>query len=312
MKQYLEVLVGIPASGKSFYSKDKISKNPNWVRTNKDDIRRRMREARKLDIHARVNESQVIEIEDKEIIQALKHGKNVISDNTHLGGHHLDQRFPKLLEKFPDVELVVNKSFLEVPLEVCLERNSLRSEEDRVPDDVVRKMWNQGQEILRIKLDRKRSHEKWLTRFWENDNSKPSAFLCDLDGTLSILNNRSPYEDEKCEQDIPNVPVIEMITCLSVNNKIIFVSGRQDKSRTQTINWIETHTSFRVGYNCLLFMRKTGDTRKDSIVKEEIYRNEIEPYYFVVGVADDRFSVVDFWRSIGLFVFDCNQTREVF
>ena len=47
-------------------------------------------------------------------------------------------------------------------------------------------------------------------------------------------------------------------------------------------------------------MRKTGDNRKDSIIKEEIYRNLIEPNYNIEFVLDDRNQVVDMWRRIGL------------
>jgi hypothetical protein len=47
-------------------------------------------------------------------------------------------------------------------------------------------------------------------------------------------------------------------------------------------------------------MRKAGDDRKDSLVKEEIYNNNIAPKYNVFLVLDDRDQVVKFWRSKGL------------
>jgi hypothetical protein len=52
-----------------------------------------------------------------------------------------------------------------------------------------------------------------------------------------------------------------------------------------------------------LFMRKTDDFRKDAIIKEEIYQNEIEGKYNVLFILDDRNSVCDFWRSKGLVCF---------
>jgi hypothetical protein len=47
-------------------------------------------------------------------------------------------------------------------------------------------------------------------------------------------------------------------------------------------------------------MRSAGDMRKDSIVKEEIYRQEILGRYNVWFVLDDRNQVVDMWRLLGL------------
>ena len=49
-----------------------------------------------------------------------------------------------------------------------------------------------------------------------------------------------------------------------------------------------------------LFMRPTGDTRKDSILKKEIYDNHIKGKYNVKYVLDDRDSVVEMWREQGL------------
>jgi len=50
-------------------------------------------------------------------------------------------------------------------------------------------------------------------------------------------------------------------------------------------------------------MRKSKDNRKDSIVKEEIYRKHIFPFYYIQFVLDDRNQVVDHLRELGLTVF---------
>ena len=52
-----------------------------------------------------------------------------------------------------------------------------------------------------------------------------------------------------------------------------------------------------------LFMRPYGDSRKDSVVKREIFEREIQSRYQVVGVFDDRMQVVRMWRDLGLTVF---------
>ena len=50
-------------------------------------------------------------------------------------------------------------------------------------------------------------------------------------------------------------------------------------------------------------MRKAGDQRSDAIVKREIYEQQIRGKFNVHCVFDDRQSVVDLWRSLGLSCF---------
>ena len=47
-------------------------------------------------------------------------------------------------------------------------------------------------------------------------------------------------------------------------------------------------------------MRPFGDRRKDLIVKKELYMNHIHNNYDVICVFEDRQSVVDMWRELGL------------
>jgi hypothetical protein len=46
-----------------------------------------------------------------------------------------------------------------------------------------------------------------------------------------------------------------------------------------------------------LWMRNKKDNRKDSIIKEELFIQNIENNYFVEFVLDDRNQVVDLWRQ---------------
>ena len=50
-------------------------------------------------------------------------------------------------------------------------------------------------------------------------------------------------------------------------------------------------------------MRTLGDMRKDSIVKQELYEQNILGKFNVSFILDDRQQVVDMWRSLGLTVF---------
>jgi hypothetical protein len=111
---------------------------------------------------------------------------------------------------------------------------------------------------------------------------------------------------------LPNWPVIQTILAhYKAGRQIIFCSGREDKYRPETIRFIEKYClvgsvlssgpAHPIQYQ--LFMRKTDDFRKDSIIKEEIYQGEIEGKYNVLCVLDDRNQVVEFWRAKGLVCF---------
>ncbi len=124
--------------------------------------------------------------------------------------------------------------------------------------------------------------------------------LVDIDGTVAHRTNREPFEYDKVLEDRPDHQTIEMITALwRAGYKIIFISARDDSCFDDSYEWLRL--------NCppfiKLYMRKTGDFRKDAVVKEEIYRKHIEPFYDVFCVFDDRNQVVDMWRSLGLKCF---------
>ena len=130
------------------------------------------------------------------------------------------------------------------------------------------------------------------------------AVICDLDGTLALLNGRNPYDASTCEQDLLNKPVSVLVEALQCHGyKIIFVSGRFDTHRKETEQWLKNHN---IKYH-KLFMRQADDKRRDSIIKRELYEKEIKPNYNVEIVLDDRNQVVAMWRETGL---TCLQVAE--
>jgi hypothetical protein len=136
--------------------------------------------------------------------------------------------------------------------------------------------------------------------------AKRQALICDLDGTLASVGERSPYDAARCEVDLLNAPVAECLRMARGIIRIIFVSGRQEKDRAPTVAWLKKHMLWDENVDYDLFMRATGDVRNDAIVKEEIYRIRIEPYFDVRFVLDDRRRVVAKWREMGLTCFQVN------
>lgn len=142
------------------------------------------------------------------------------------------------------------------------------------------------------------------------------AIICDLDGTLALMNGRDPYDATTCDQDLLNEPIAAIINQFSLDiyetkilcPQIIFCSGRMDRYKKPTEAFIKKHFP-NLRYK--LFMRKTDDWKidpitgkryieKDSIIKREIYEQHIAPDYDVLFVLDDRNQVVDMWRELGL------------
>lgn len=133
--------------------------------------------------------------------------------------------------------------------------------------------------------------------------SKSSCIICDIDGTIAALGDRSPFDWTRVGEDKPIQVIINLLAILHPVYTIILFSGRDGSCRDLTEQWLQEH---QVPYHELL-MRKAGDKRKDCIVKQEMYETHIVPRYEVEFVLDDRKQVVDMWRGLGL---TCLQVAE--
>lgn len=125
------------------------------------------------------------------------------------------------------------------------------------------------------------------------------------------MNGRAPFGKtlkEDCVNDLCIEPIAQLTRLYAKFTaiRVIIVSGRSDEARAETITWLYQHG---IAWDTL-FMRKEGDYRPDEIVKEEMYREHIEPRYDVILVFDDRPKVIRMWRSIGLKVADVGKGIE--
>jgi len=128
--------------------------------------------------------------------------------------------------------------------------------------------------------------------------ARPSAVIVDVDGTLAIITDRSPYSHQGVLKDKPNAPVIAVARALaSAGHTLVIVSGRSELARADTELWLARHLEvpFEGPY-----MRPIRDDRKDEAIKREIYDREIKPRFDVLCVLDDRDQVVHMWRQLGL------------
>ncbi|OXA79016.1 hypothetical protein SAMN05444397_102247 [Flavobacterium aquidurense] len=130
--------------------------------------------------------------------------------------------------------------------------------------------------------------------YCEQNPDLPKAIICDLDGTLALMNGRNPFNASKCDNDFLHYPVANLLkNYKTLGYKILLVSGREHVYKEPTLRFLEKH---EITFDALL-MRKAKDYRKDSIIKTEIYNDSIKGKYFIEFVLDDRNQVVDTWRK---------------
>lgn len=130
---------------------------------------------------------------------------------------------------------------------------------------------------------------------------KPTAIICDIDGTLAHMTNRGPYDTSKYMDDSKDdfVHGLFAALCTKHNATRIIVSGRSNEFRDVTEAWLKKHG---ITYKHL-YMRdpnlkdEKGNKLNDAIIKKDIYLQYIEPNYRVICCIDDRNRVVNMWRN---------------
>lgn len=123
--------------------------------------------------------------------------------------------------------------------------------------------------------------------------NKPPAIIVDIDGTLALKGDRDIFDWTKPEVDLLHYPVARIVRALENDYHVIIMSGRDSVSRPGTERWLKKH---QIKYD-YLFMRAEGDNRKDTIIKEELYRDHVEGKFEILFVLDDRDCVVEMWRK---------------
>jgi predicted kinase len=293
---------GLPASGKTTWA---LAHQANVAfraaRVNRDDLRRSMHGPDR--VGAGWAERQVSAAQRATVEALLRAGVDVICDDTNLRAHVV-RGFAELARRC-GAEFAV-QDFTAVPVEVCVERDAARPEADRVGEAVIRGMWQRYLAARPLPLplphlDSPPEASPAIGRRYVPDPNRPEAVLVDIDGTVAVLGDRSPYDMARVGEDTPNHAVITAVRAMhAFGHRIVYCSGRSEDARARTEHWLAEHVG--VPHEAL-YMRKSGDTRRDSVVKAEIFEREIQHRYRVTGVFDDRNQVVRMWRALGLTVF---------
>ena len=146
---------------------------------------------------------------------------------------------------------------------------------------------------------------------------KTKAIIVDLDGTLAnclhrihhVTGSKKDFDAfyAGIPNDVPNEWCLDLVTkYYTIGPRVLFVSGRSEKCRDATLEFLYQKCGL-VWFEdeVVLFMRKENDYREDWIVKEEIFKQDIEPYFDILFAVDDRQQVVDMWRRNGIVCLQC-------
>jgi predicted kinase len=290
-KQKIILTRGLPASGKSTWAKEFVkNSNGKAKRVNKDDLR----EMIDAGVYSKTNEQMILNARDELVRLFCNHGiETIIVDDTNFEEKHFETM--KVIANELDIlyghKITVEyKDFLDVSLDECLHRDSLRAKP--VGEKVIKGM-----------------HQRYILPTIKEGpvaNKKGNTIIVDLDGTYAHRCDRQWFDYSKVDQDTVDVTVDGIVNAYAkMGYTILIVSGREGTAEclSKTHAWLKNHN---VPFYDLM-MRKEGDYRRDSIVKEEIYNKYIKDKFDVEFVLDDRQAVVDKWRELGL---KCLQVAE--
>lgn len=146
---------------------------------------------------------------------------------------------------------------------------------------------------------------------------KPKAIIFDIDGVLSDPSRRIEFAKKKewdtfnglAAADYPFKETCSICRSLSKDFEIIFLTGRPEKFRTQTIKWLNENVFLLQQKRINLLMRPEGDLRKSSEFKlSEL--NTLKDNYRIIAAFDDNEHVVKMYREQGVTIFALNSMYE--
>jgi len=281
---------GLQVSGKTTRAEELVKQYGNAVRVNRDILRTMLH----FDVWNYNKENITRDVSRKMVMYLLQQGSAgvVIVDDTNLD--------VKVVAAWKDLARDCNAEFelwrLDTPIDECIRRDALR--EKRVGRTVIVGT----------------ACQHGLYPF-----PPQGVIICDIDGTLANCRHRLHWLRqepknwtrffEEMIHDTPRDEILENVLAYQETGHPIFlVSGRPDNYRPQTETWLR-HFCGGLEYQAL-FMRRAGDHRPDTIIKEEILKRYFPDLSCIKYVVDDRPSVLRMWANHGLQTIDVGNGED--
>ena len=149
-------------------------------------------------------------------------------------------------------------------------------------------------------------------------NKRP-AIILDLDGTLTDNSHRAHLKpcstqgefnnyNSRMGDDAINEWCKEIRTQFAINYDILIVTARPVKYHDMTDIWLSDNMIFYTK----LFMRPIGDHRSDDLVKSDLVRREILPYYKILFAVENQKNVAAKYREMGIVTLLCEDSDDTF
>ena len=142
------LLAGIPGSGKSTWARRQIAKK-GGVHCSRDEIRfSLLKDGEDYFAH----EDDVVRLWTEKVRQAILNPdvEDVYIDATHL----TEKSRAKVINSLPTSDYTITTVFFDIPLDICLERNALRTGRAYVPRSVIRRMYVSFEKDTQYGLDK--------------------------------------------------------------------------------------------------------------------------------------------------------------
>ena len=288
-KKYLYITRGISCSGKTTWATNKVKEDLNLTKVNTVDINRENIRFNHVSPGSnwrtykmnQTNENLVTEYAQSFAETAALAGSNIILSDTNLNPKYLKP----WIQFASDYDYTIKYIDFDVTIEEAWKRDTLRAN-------------GVGHSIIYQQMQK---YQKLNYRVYKPNPDLPSAIIVDLDGTVADKGTRHAFAWMEVGNDAPRSLIITMILAVAKehNAQILFTSGRDNICRDLSASWIEKHIGIKKE-DVKLFMRPNDDYRKDTLVKEEIFWRDINPYYNVIGAFDDRPCIVRLWNLIGI------------
>lgn len=275
MKKKVIICRGLSGSGKTYFAENYVKENPFIKIISKDDIRRSLG----INYGGKRN-PKIGEMWRNLIIYNLRQGNSMIICDTNLDPLHIHNIKALIYPKYRDSYEIEIKDFRDVDYKICIERCANRPE--------GREYWE------KVILNQK---DQWLPApIIKQDESLPRCVITDFDGTIVIPYDRDMFSGVGSENDVKNEIVCEYLMFAKMSGyKIFILSGLEEYYRYNRESWLSANG---IEYDAL-YMRPTGDSRKDYLIKEEMYKEYIEGKYFVHAILDDRPAMLRYWIDKG-------------
>ena len=237
------------------------------VRVNRDDLRLMLHGRR---LFTEAAEDQVTHIQRMSVEALLARRTDVIVDDMNLRASTV-REWARLAARFR-ATLEVH-DLTEVPLEECIRRDAARPDGERVGERNIRRMHDRYLAGRNLPLPVPYVDPDDPGLRYDPDPDLPAAVLVDIDGTVALMGDRSPYDWRRVGFDSPNPAVIGAVRAMhAAGNAIVFCTGRDEEAAPRPRRGWTFTSACRTQE---LFMRPAGDNRRDALVKQEIFERDI-------------------------------------